>query len=224
MSEEESSEMVVNAKPDKNRELLMAAAAEVFAEVGFAATLDEVAARAGLGVGTAYRRFANKQELIDALFRERIDELEGIMGEALAEDDPWNGITTYLELSVALGAGDKGFREMMLDSPAERDFVGDARARLMPLIEDLVARAHQAGVLREGIEATDLVMVVLMLSSKIADYHGEVETPFWRRYFELMVEGLRVGAGGPLPGRAPTVDEQNSMLLSTSRAEILGDG
>lgn len=196
---------------EENRQRLLAAAKEVFAESGLDPTMDEIAARAGLGVGTAYRRFANKDELIAALFRERIGELAGVMDRALSEEDPWQGVIAYLEGTVALTAGDRGFRELMLAPPAGLEFVDEARAQLGPQIDELVSRAQRAGRLRPGIETTDLVSVVLMLS-QVSDYGNERKPPPWRRYLELFIGGIEADAGSPLPGAALSPAEQDEML------------
>jgi len=193
---------------EENRRRLLAAAREVFAERGLEPTMDEVAARAGVGVGTAYRRFANKEELITALFRERIGEMGEVTEAALvvSERDPWQGIVSYLEGATALGAGDKGFRQLLLSSPQSREFVDEARALLEPRVEELVARAHRAKCLRPGIEPSDIFLVLLMIS-EVSDYRPESETPPWRRFLPLLVDGLKAEAGGPLPG-APLGNEE----------------
>src|SRR6266851_723708 len=80
-----------------NRRRIIAAAREVFRERGLAATLDDVARHAGVGVGTVYRRFANKEELVDALFDDMIDTVAALAQEAVADPDAWRGLTTSLE-------------------------------------------------------------------------------------------------------------------------------
>src|ERR1700742_4129660 len=80
----------------RNRELLIQAAREVFAERGLEASLDDIAHRAGLGVGTAYRHFANKYELAMAIFAQAIDDIVGLVDHALTLDDPWEGIVGFL--------------------------------------------------------------------------------------------------------------------------------
>lgn len=215
MATKQGAEKPLRRDAEENRQRLLAAAREVFAEQGLDSTMDEVAERAGVGVGTAYRRFANKEELIDALFSERIGEIAAIMDRANAEPDAWQGIVTYLEQTVALSAGDKGLREVMLSSPHGHEFVDAARERLEPQTDELVARAHEAGVLRPGVEATDLVMVVLMLA-QISDYGHEREDPPWRRYLALALDGLRPDAKGPLPGRALSPEEQDELLQGAS--------
>src|SRR4051794_29857649 len=88
----------------RNRERLIAAGRDLFAQRGLDATLNDVAHHAGVGVATAYRRFTNKEELIEAIWRQQVDELEAILHEALATPDPWDGLVLYLEHSLAVQA------------------------------------------------------------------------------------------------------------------------
>src|ERR671932_335021 len=95
MSEAESAR---NLRKDAavNRERLLSAASELFAEHGLNVTLNDIAHHAGVGVGTAYRRFANKEEVIDALFEQRLQEVEDAAGTAFAGADAWDGLIQYL--------------------------------------------------------------------------------------------------------------------------------
>src|SRR4051812_4167611 len=97
----------------RNRERLLAAASELFAERGLNVTLNDIAHRAGVGVGTAYRRFANKEEVIDALFEQRLQEVIRAAHEALEAMDGWTGLVTFLERSLHLQFGDQGLTEIM---------------------------------------------------------------------------------------------------------------
>src|SRR3954452_23985090 len=92
----------------KNRERLLASARELFAEHGLGVTLNDIAHHAGVGDGTAYRRFANKEEVIDALFEERLQPVEAAARESLEEPDPWLALTGYLERTLQLQFGDRG--------------------------------------------------------------------------------------------------------------------
>jgi AcrR family transcriptional regulator len=100
--------IVNTSSVEENRRRLLEAAREVFAESGLDATLDEVAARAGVDVGMAYRRFANKDELIAAPSEDWIARVSAIIDHASAEPDPWQGIVAYLEDWLAMHAGDRG--------------------------------------------------------------------------------------------------------------------
>jgi AcrR family transcriptional regulator len=194
-----------------NRQRLLEAAQEVFAELGFEATMDQIAARAGVGVGTAYRRFANKEELIAALFEDRLADLIAVADEALAEVDPWRGVIAYMEGSISLQAGDRGFKELVLSSPRSREYVAKARAQLKPRIDELIERAQRAGCLRPGIESTDLVVVQLMLAAIYEPARG-ASGEHWRRFLPLVIDGLGRQAGEPLPGKALSVEELDEVM------------
>src|SRR5258708_20658097 len=86
---------------ERNRQRILTAAAAVFTERGLDATLDEVARVAGVGVGTVYRRFPDKESLIRELFRERIDALVTVAEQSCGAADPWQGLPSYLDLAAA---------------------------------------------------------------------------------------------------------------------------
>src|SRR5262249_49101238 len=99
---------------ERNRQRILQAAAEVFTEQGLRATLDDVADRAGVGVGTVYRRFPDKEALVEALFTERLDKLVGFAEQALADPDPWAGLVDLLERAATIMAGDRGLRQILM--------------------------------------------------------------------------------------------------------------
>src|SRR3982074_772960 len=99
---------------ERNRLRILRAAAEVFTERGLQATLDDVAERAGVGVGTVSRRFPDKEALVEALFSERLDTLVGFAEQALAEPDPWTALATFLEQAASVIAGDRGLRQILM--------------------------------------------------------------------------------------------------------------
>src|SRR4051794_2202370 len=138
----------LRADAERNRQRLLAAAAELFAERGVDVTLDDVAHRAGVGVGTAYRRFAHKEQLIDALFEDRIDAFAALAEEALAEPDPWTGFTMFLERAAERHAADRGLQQLMFSTAHGQERCAHARERIKPLVERIVARAQEDGSLR----------------------------------------------------------------------------
>src|ERR1700751_1488137 len=108
---------------DRNRQRILAAAAGVFTERGLDATLDEVARAAGVGIGTVYRRFPDKETLVAELFRDRIDALVTAAENACTDPDPWRALVTYLEFAAASLAGDLGLRQLMMFGTYDRDQV-----------------------------------------------------------------------------------------------------
>src|SRR5437870_8340371 len=99
---------------ERNRQRILKAAAEVFTTRGLQASLDDVAQHAGVGVGTVYRRFPDKESLVEALFEERIQAMAGLAEKALAEPDSWTGLVTFLESACTELATDHGLREILM--------------------------------------------------------------------------------------------------------------
>jgi len=203
---------------ERNRQRILAAAAQVFTERGLDATLDEVARAAGVGVGTVYRRFPDKEALVAALFRERIDNLVTVAEEACAAADPGQAIVSYLEYTAAAMAGDTGLRQLMMFGTYDRDQVCYARDRMRPVISKLVERAQASGDLRRDFEATDVKMIAFMLAS-LAEYTAAVTPDVWRRYLAMLIDGLRPSRGdaSPLPVPAPTARELGQLMHGQPR-------
>jgi AcrR family transcriptional regulator len=111
--------MTTEARPlrrdaQRNRERILEAARDVFAARGFAATLDDVAHHAGVGVGTVYRRFPTKEALVEAIFTDRLEDLVTLVEEALAAPSAWDGLTDFLRRSARMHATDRGLRDAAL--------------------------------------------------------------------------------------------------------------
>src|SRR3954449_4591619 len=113
MASEETAGRPLRKDAERNRERLLTAASEVFAQRGLDVTMHDIAAHAGVGVGTAYRRFANKQEVIDALFEQRLDKVAALADDALEAPDAWRGLCTYLERVLRLQSEDRGLTEIV---------------------------------------------------------------------------------------------------------------
>jgi AcrR family transcriptional regulator len=202
-----------------NRERLLAAARELFATRGLEVTLNEIAHHAGVGVGTAYRRFANKEEVIDALFEEGLREIADVANEALTSPDAWAGLVLFLERSLHLQFGDRGLNQIMTNTALGRDRISDARDRIAPLIHQLVARAKAEGVVRPDLEQSDLIFVQLGLSA-IMESSREVEPELYTRYLTMFLDGIRTDRASflPLPARALTAAETHTAMTRKRRS------
>jgi AcrR family transcriptional regulator len=183
---------------ERNRQRILEVAGEAFAEEGLAITLDEIARRAGVGVGTVYRRFPDKEQLIEALFEERIGEMVALAEESLRCVDAWTGLITFLEAATAAHADDRGLKEVALSGVHGRDRVARARQLMLPLVTRLVARAHEEGTLRPDVQATDLPLLQLMLGS-LSECTRDVDPEVWRRFLGILTDGLRTRRDGPSP-------------------------
>lgn len=185
----------------RNRERLLDAARELFAQRGLAVTLDDIAQRAGVGVGTAYRRFSSREELIVALFEERMQEIVSLAQEAFASDDPWTALVDFLTRMAELQADDRGLKEVLLGSGEGRERVARIRDELRPRAQALIERAQAAGAVRPDIDASDLPLLQMMISA-VADVAPPDRPDLWRRFLALLLDGIRApGAARPqLPG------------------------
>src|SRR6266511_4065497 len=151
------SERPLRRDAERNRQRILDAARELFAERGLGVTLNDIAHHAGVGVGTVYRRFPDKAPLIDALFEQRLEEFVDLMNAALDDPDPWQGFAGFLERALELQAADRGLRELVLGAPGGHERVAQLRAQLYPLGARLVQRAREAGQLRADCEVEDKI-------------------------------------------------------------------
>ncbi|WP_229875867.1 TetR/AcrR family transcriptional regulator, partial [Streptomyces coeruleorubidus] len=98
---------------ERNRERIIAAARTVFARDGLSASMASVAREAGVGIATMFRRFPTKEELVDAVFSDRMDAYADAVTVALEDPDPWNGFVGYIEAACAMQAADSGFADVL---------------------------------------------------------------------------------------------------------------
>jgi AcrR family transcriptional regulator len=138
----------LRADAARNRELILRTAAEVFAEHGLEAGYDEIARRAGIGVGTVYRRFPERSELVQALFESRIQEILAVAEEAGRNKDPFDGLAWFLEAAVERQVADRGLKEVLVSDICQDEHRMVGRERIGPILEQIVARAQAAGTLR----------------------------------------------------------------------------
>jgi AcrR family transcriptional regulator len=175
---------------ERNRQRVLTAARELFAIKGMEATLNDVAHHAGVGVGTVYRRFATKEELVEAIFEEGIAELVCLAETALQHSNSWDGFVWFIERHCELAATDRGLREMVYSKAYGGDRVDCAREELVPLISKLVDRARSDGYLRADIAHSDTPIIGL-LAGTVSEWAGHVDPELWRRYVALLLEGMR---------------------------------
>jgi AcrR family transcriptional regulator len=184
-----SHEHKLRADAARNRQRVLTAAARVFAERGLDVSLDEVAQAAGVGVGTVYRRFPNKEALIDALFEDKVENMVVLAQAAEEFDDPWEGFVYFIECALQRQVRNRGLRDVLLGS--EFACAGAARAReaVAPILSEIIERAQATGRLRPDVVVNDIPMLVTMLGA-VSDYVGPENTELWRRYMVLIIDGL----------------------------------
>lgn len=191
---------------ERNRQLLLATARTLMAQRGLHVTHDEVAREAGVGVGTVYRRFPTRKDLVDAVFDQHIDEVVVIGEQASTCDDPWQGLSVFMQRHLAMQAKDRGLSELLRGRGPDSQVVRRARDRITPVVAELVHRARAAGQIGPNVGTDDFFLVQLMVCGVLDDARaldpGHPE--LWRRALAIALTGLRQHQ--PLPSDPPTAD------------------
>jgi AcrR family transcriptional regulator len=202
----------------RNRQRLLDAATELFAMRGLDVTLNDIAHHAGVGVGTAYRRFANKDELIDALFEVQLDLIAQMATEALKDPDAWDSLVRFFEELLRMQLEDRGLTELLHHARIGHDKVNQMRTRIAPLVNAIVDRAKQAGVVRPDVAGTDLIFMQLGLSA-IMDKTRQIAPDLYLRTFRIFLDGLRMDQAGPTKLDVPplSVDQTHALMTSTQK-------
>ncbi|WP_148615293.1 TetR/AcrR family transcriptional regulator [Nocardioides rubriscoriae] len=172
---------------ERNRRVVLDTARRLVAERGLDVGFEEIAREAGVGVGTVYRRFPHRADLVDALFADRIDEMVALAARALEVADPWEALVWFFERSAAAQAGDRGLLEAMVGDVEARERLDAARERMQPAVDAVVRRAREAGVLRPEIEVLDLAVLTMMISMATTTDQPDL----WRRYVPVLLGGIR---------------------------------
>lgn len=201
----------------RNHTLLVGAARELFAERGVEAPLDEIARRAGLGIGTLYRHFPTREALVEAIFAERVDEFRAVGETALAETDAWAGLVGFLEATLELQTGDRLLKEIFLRHPLRQGRLAETRQEFLRLFEQVLARAHEQGVLRPDFTVPDLALV-LWSFAPVIDATAAVAPNAWRRHLHLLLDGLRPQSATPQT-QPPLTDNQLSEAMRCLRQQ-----
>jgi AcrR family transcriptional regulator len=216
-----SSEDEPNAEPgrplrrdaERNRQRILDAARELVAEVGLDISHDDIARAAEVGVGTVYRRFPDKQRLIDELFDERVDQIIAIVDAARELDDPWQGLYAFVAGNLELQAGDQGLKELMLGSSRASELAQRAQRRIGPAVRELVHRAHESGQLRPDVGVEDFPLIQMMVGAVMEDAR-HIDPHLWRRALALVLDGYRAGTHpDPLPSRMASPDQIEQVLM-----------
>ncbi|HVV31389.1 MAG TPA: TetR/AcrR family transcriptional regulator [Mycobacteriales bacterium] len=191
---------------ERNRQKVMAAAQALFAERGLEVSLDDIARRAGVGVGTVYRRFPSREALIEELFEDSLRELIADAQAAARAPDGWTGFAGFLSRACERFAADRGLREVSLSTAHGSDRCALGRQGLKPAVEVLVARAAAQGRLRDDVVALD-VPVLLGMVLHVAGFARDEDPQLWRRYLQLLLDGLRAQRRRPTPLPREALDE-----------------
>jgi AcrR family transcriptional regulator len=198
------------AEARRNDRAVLDAARDVFAAQGADAPVSAVAERAGVGMGTLYRRYGSKTELLQRLCVLAMEQAIEAAGEALRAADPWTGLCGYIRACVEMRSGALGSLAGQIDVTDE--MMSTAR-RGLTLAREVVDRAHRAGSLRPDVTDLDIALLIESFSRGVLAPPGErapegqdleEERNVRSRLLSIALDGLRAPGATPLPGRAPS--------------------
>jgi AcrR family transcriptional regulator len=196
---------------ERNRRLVLEAATEAFAEQGYEVGMAEIARRAGVGNATVFRRFPSKEALVRAIFEDRIAESIAATQRAAELSDPWEALVRVLEKSSELQARDRGFFQATEQHLLAHPELLVHHRRLFDAVDPIVARAQEAGVLRDDVTTLDVLGLTKAAVACIPP-SPDLRADGWRRSLAIMLDGLRPGAATPLPVPPLTYEEVERAL------------
>jgi AcrR family transcriptional regulator len=188
----------LRADARRNRERVITAAAVVFAEHGHDAQMDDVAKRAGVGVGTVYRHFPTKEALIEALAVDRFEKVLAVGQEALLNPDPWEAFAGALWAGAELTASDRSFSEIVGELSGPMPLPEALERGMRETYGELLRRAQEAGALRDDLVFDDIPMFMCGIGLGARKTHPCPDA--WKRHISIVIDGLRASnASTPLP-------------------------
>jgi AcrR family transcriptional regulator len=198
------------AEAERNDRALLQAAREVLATDGAHASVAAIAARAGVGIGSLYRRYRTKKELFQRLAALSLDSWNEAAEQGLAAEDPWEGLAGFITACIEFGQGSLASIAGTIEVTEEMWAKSDRSDKLLAA---LVTRAHEAGVLRPDVTPVDISLLIEQLgTSPLLDQlrkQGrddliEAAADARKRIIAIAVDGLSAIHGRPLPGHPPT--------------------
>ncbi|MCO6006910.1 TetR/AcrR family transcriptional regulator [Actinoallomurus purpureus] len=192
----------LRADAARNRALLLAAAADEFAERGLDASVADIARRAGVGKGTVFRHFATKDDLIAAIVLDRINALNAVGEQLLEAADPGTALLEFLTAAARQRQQrDLSFLQEAGELNAE---VTQARTKMFRTIHTLLDRAREHGAVRADVTGTDIILL-MCAPNYVTSYVSEASPDLWQRYLAIIFDGLRPEGAHPLPQPPPAV-------------------
>jgi AcrR family transcriptional regulator len=196
---------------ERNLARILAAAGDVFAEEGYEASMEQIASRAGVGVGTLYRRFPSKAGLVSAVVEAANQRTVQIAERVLAESSGGEGVFDFLRQCIAAPSC---WRVIASRAPGIGETPRSGVHRIAPLVDELLDRAQRAGTIRTDVVFSDLA-VVLMSVRAVADLFDAFVPSSSARYLELVMDGLRPG---PQPLTLPSMSTAQLATVLVGRS------
>jgi AcrR family transcriptional regulator len=183
---------------ERNRRRILTAAREVIARDGVDATVEAIAQAAEVGMGTLYRRFPTKDELVQAILGDLGETALADVAEAAADPDPWGAFERSARAVAQRFAENRGLLDALELEPHSCTLL-EIRGRLLDALAPVVERARDAGVVRADVAVTD-VLPMMALVTKISPRARAHDPAVWHRYLGIVLDGLRPDGATPLDG------------------------
>jgi AcrR family transcriptional regulator len=197
----------------RNRDAVVAAARAVFASEGLDAPLEQIARKAGVAIGTLYRNFPTRMDLVEAIFVDKLRTWLERAEQALSMDDAWEAFAFYLEKLCELQADDRGFNDLASMRFPHAECMERTQGSINELSRRIVERAQQDGVVRSDVTAEDLAFVIWS-HTRITEATSAVCPNAWRRHLGLMLDAFRAGRAHPLPEPPMRPEEVYQAMVS----------
>src|SRR3954469_14846208 len=169
----------------RNRQRVVTAARRCMAREGRDAGMEDIARAAGVGVGTVYRHFPTKDELVEALATKRFERLRDLALEALEAKDPWKAFEDFMRASARIQSEDRALSEVLTSKPGTMSRAAES-VGMLDLTAQILRRAQKAGVVRKDAEPRDIPMIMCALAGTFRNPHGDPD-----RYIRIVLDGLR---------------------------------
>ena len=197
---------------------LIAAARREFANRGVDASLEQIARDAEVAIGTLYRHFPTRLDLLLAALGPRLAEFAAGSERALAVEDPWEGFVSYLENLFRVQAGDRGFNDFLsrrFPGSADTERIHDEMCRQ---IDDVLTRAQKAGAVRPDIALADIVNLIWS-NGRMIDATSITAPDAWKRQLHLMLDAYRAERAHSLPEPPMTEKQLYDAMVRLSATE-----
>jgi AcrR family transcriptional regulator len=195
----------------RNRDAIVAVARDVFAEQGLEAPLELIAARAGVGIATLYRRFPTREKLVAAALTEKVAEYAEAAEQALAVADPWSGFAGFVQRICELQASDRGLSDLLSMTLSADEQIEQLRREANDRVITLIERAKADGTLRQDFAGEDLVLL-LIATAAVMHVTGADAPAAWRRFVALALDAFRRQDSPGLPEPPTTAQMTRAML------------
>ncbi|MGI8749461.1 MAG: TetR/AcrR family transcriptional regulator [Thermoleophilaceae bacterium] len=192
MGAAQAAERPLRSDAARNRERVLAAASELFAQRGMSVGVPAVAQRAGVGKGTVYRSYPTKERLIAAVLERRMAWFERRVEQAASSDDPGAAFFELVGETAEMQAGDRAIADALALKACLPELLGALDA-VRAALDRLVVRAQNKGAIRTDVTGHEVRMLLNGVTQVLADA-GEHDPQVWRRYMSLVADGLRAGA------------------------------